>query len=139
MTSRFQSNLRFALHKETVLMREAIPLNQMEKIGNAFSWPVYEFKAVCSMTFCDPRFITISFTLFAMIISAFLFYPSDSWYYVSTVCSWVFNHINWSYVRFGLWLLSEVIILGVGMRAFGRFTNQKLMEHYQLKGNLKNG
>ena len=130
--SRFQNNLRFALHKEASNNRENIPLNQLEKLGNAFSWVAYEFKAVFLKALCDPRCITVCFTALAMVISALLFYPSNTWRILSICCGWVVEHTNWSYVRFFLWLLSEVTILGVGMRAFGRFSNQRLLEHYQV-------
>lgn len=135
--SRFQNNLRFAFHKEKAQIRESIPFNRIEKIGNLLSWFVYEFKDHCIKTVCDPRFLTVIFTGLAMLIAAFLFYPSNSWHFLSTACSWIFNHIHWGYMRFGLWLISEATILGVGMRAFGRFTNQKLLEHYQSQANIK--
>ena len=131
-SSRFQSNLRFALRKESSDERGTIPLNQIEKVGNALSWVAYELKAVLLKAFCDPRFITICFTIFAMLFSAFLFYPSDTWLLFSNICTWIFEHINWRYVRFLLWILSEVTILGVGTRAFCRFSNQKLLDYYQV-------
>lgn len=131
-SSRFQSNLRFALRKESSDARESIPLNQIEKIGNALSWVAYELKAVLSKSFCDPRFITICFTSFAMLLSTLLFYPSETWRILSDASTWIFHHINWEYVRFFLWALTEVTILGVGIRAFGRFSNQKLLELHQL-------
>lgn len=131
-SSRFQSNLRFALRKESSDARGNIPLYQIEKIGNALSWVAYELKAVLLQAFTDPRFITICFTAFAMLFSALLFYPSDTWSLLSETCTWIFEHINWRYVRFFLWIISETTILGVGMRAFGRFSNQKLLDHYQL-------
>lgn len=131
-TSRFKSNLRFALSKESYDARENTPLNQIEKIGNLLSWVAYELRAVLLQAFTDPRFITICFTAFAMILSALLFYPTDTWFLLFDTSLWVFEHINWRYVRFFLWILSEVTILGVGMRAFGRFSNQKLIDYYQV-------
>jgi hypothetical protein len=130
--SRFQNNLRFALRKETSDARATIPFNRLEKIGDVLSWIAYELKAVFLKTLCDPRFITIFLTTFAMLFSTLLFYPSDTWRILSKICTWIFDHINWSYVRFSLWLLSEITILGIGMRAFGRFSNQKLLESYQV-------
>lgn len=131
-SSRFQNNFRFALRKEASDVRDSIPLNRFEKLGNVLSWVAYDLKAVFLKVFCDPRFITICFTTFAMILSALLFYPSDTWRILSNTCTWMFEHINWSYVRFSLWILSEVTILGLGLRAFGRFSNQKLVEHHQI-------
>ena len=36
--SRFQSNLRFALRKESIEVRNSIPLNRPEQIGNWLAW-----------------------------------------------------------------------------------------------------
>lgn len=129
-TSRFQSNLRYALHKEDSNTRGDIPLNQFEKIGNLLSWFVYEFRFFFANTFFDVRCITIYFTALAMLLTALLFYPSDTWNVLSKSCRWIFDHINWSYVRFALWILSEITIFGLGIRSFGRFSNRKLMTHH---------
>jgi hypothetical protein len=131
MAPRFQNNLHFALRKEAPELREKLPLNQIEKIGNKFSWFAYGFKDFFVKIFADPGFLTICFTFFAMILNAFLFYPSETWHILSTIINWIVNVINWDYVRFCLWLLSEVTIFGIGLRAFGRFTNQQLMKYYQ--------
>jgi hypothetical protein len=131
MASRFQNNLRFALRKEAAELRIKVPLNQMEKIGNKTSWFAYDFKDFFAKTIKDPRFLTVCFTFFTMILNALLFYPSDTWSILSTSLNWIGNVINWSYVRFCIWLLSEVTIFGVGLRAFGRFSNQELTKYYQ--------
>lgn len=128
--SRLQSNLRFALYKEDSKTRDDIPLNRLEKIGNVLSWFIYEFKSFFAKTFFDVRCITVYFTILAMILTALLFYPSDTWNILSEACEWIFDHINWSYVRFALWFLSEITIFGLGIRSFGRFSNRKLMAHH---------
>ncbi len=128
--TRFQNNLRFALRKETSEIRNIIPLNRAEQIGSWLSWLAYEFRFVFAKTIFDPRFVTICFTSFAMLITALLFYPTNTWDIITTSYEWIVEHINWSYVRFALWIISEVTILGLGMRAFGRFSNRKLMEFH---------
>ncbi len=130
MKSHFQNNLRFALRKETAISREKSPPNKIEKIGDTLSWFAYDFKEFILDVFFDPRAITVFFTAFAMILAALLFYPSDTWDTLSTIFNWMIDWINWNYVRFCLWVLSEITIFGVGMRAFGRFLNQELLKHY---------
>ena len=129
---RFKNNLQFALRKEAPEVRGDIPLNRLEQLGNLFSWFVYEFKKRLLRTICDPRFITVVFTVIAMILTSLLFYPSDTWSILSRSLNWTFDLINWSYVRFGLWMLSEITIVGLGMRAFGRFSNPRLMEAHNV-------
>jgi len=127
---RFRSNLRFALRKESVSDREGVPLNRIEMWGNYLSWFVYEFRKALVKLVCDPRFVTVLFTLVAMMLTSLIFYPSFTSASLFDFVSWTVGHINWKYVRFALWLLSEVTILGLGMRAFGRFSNQPLMNRY---------
>lgn len=131
-SNRFQSNFRFAIHKESSDLRTNTPPNQIERIGNWFSWFVYEFKSILHTTLTDPRFITVFLTLFVMTLTALLFYPSTTWNILEDTGRWIIDHINWSYVRFTLWLVSELTILGLGLRAFGRFSNRKLMAHYEI-------
>lgn len=132
LSARFRNHLRFALHKELRQTREASPPNQIERLGDILSWVVYEFRSLFLSTVCDPRFITVIFTLSAMLLTSLLFYPSKTWDIVGNTVHWTVGHINWKYVRFTLWLVSEVTVLGLGIRAFGRFSNKKLMEHHQL-------
>ncbi len=128
--SGFKNNLRFALRKEASGVRESLPLNQIEKIGDKLCWFVYDFKDFCLETFFDPRFLTVCFTIVAMVLAALLFYPSDTWTVLSNTFQWIFEQIHWGYVRFCLWMICEISIFGIGMRALGRFTNQQLMKHY---------
>lgn len=126
--TRFRNNLRFALRKELPSGRSLTPLNRSEQIGNILSWFAYEFKSAAAKIVCDPRFVTVCFTLFSMILAALLFYPTATCDILLKVGGEVFGHINWGYCRFTLWILSEITILGVGLRAFGRFSNRQLME-----------
>ncbi len=130
MVAGFRNNLHFALRKENSEIREKLTPNQIEKIGDKLSWFAYDFKDFVLKTFFDPRVITVCLTAVAMILTALLFYTSNTWNILSTIFNWVVAHVNWNYVRFCLWLLSEVTVFGIGMRAFGRFTNQLLLKHY---------
>ena len=130
MASRFRNNLHFALRRETADIRAHLPANLIEKIGDKLSWFVYDFKDFVLKYFFDPRVITVCFTTIAMILTALLFYPSTTWDIISDSFQWIMDHVNWEYVRFCLWLVSEMTVLGIGMRAFGRFSNQELVKHY---------
>lgn len=129
-SSRFKSNFRFALRRESPEIRADIPLNQTEKVGNLLSWFAYDFKNSVRRTITDPRCLTVAFTLFFMTLTAWLFYASITWNLFIDGCDWIIENINWSYVRFALWVLSELTVFGLGIRAFGRFSNRDLMKHY---------
>ena len=130
LSERFRSHFQFALYKEDPRLRREIPINRTEKLGDSLSWVVYDFRKIAGRILCDPRSITILFTLLFMVFSALIFYPSDTWRIVEKSCTWVIDHIEWKYVRFGLWLISEITIVGIGMRAFGRFSNPQLMKFH---------
>jgi hypothetical protein len=132
MASRFKSNLRFALQKEVASQRALFPPNRVEQVGNVLAWFAYEFKAALVKTICEPRFVTVCLTLFAMTFAAILFYPTTTLTLLFDTIYWISKHINGSYCRFTLWMISEVTILGIGLRAFGRFSNQKLMEFHRI-------
>ena len=112
--SRFQNNLRFALRKEASDLRATIPLNLPEKIGNVLSWFAYEFKTILVKVFCDPRFITICFTVLAMLLASLLFYPTITWLQLVRGYILISDNINWEYMRFTLWAITEVTILEMG-------------------------
>ena len=131
MAGRFKNNLRFALQKESLGLRGGIPINKIEKVGDILCWLIYEFKDFCVKIIFDPRFITIFLTAIAMTFAALLFYPSDTFDILITALISIIDFVNWGYVRFCLWILSEITIFGIGVRAFGRFTNQELLQHYQ--------
>lgn len=130
LSDRFRSHFQFALYKEAFRLRQEIPINRTEKLGNLLSWFVYDFRKIAGSVLLDPRFITIVFTLFFMIFTAWIFYPSDTWRIVEKTFTWLINFVEWKYVRFGLWLIAEITILGIGMRAFGRFSNPQLMKFH---------
>lgn len=131
MASRFRNNLRFALLKESQEIREQLPPNWMEKVGDHLSWFVYDFKQICSKTIFDPRVVTIWLTAFVMAFVSVLFYPIYTLDIILDIFFEIMARINGDYVRFCLWMISEISILGLGVRAFGRFTNQKLLKHYE--------
>lgn len=130
LSERFRSHFQFALHKEELRVRHEIPMNRVEKFGDLLSWVVYDFRRMAARVLKDPRFLTILFTLLFMTLTSLLFYPSDTWRILERASTWIFEHIEWKYVRFGLWLVSEVTIVGLGLRAFGRFSNPQLMKFH---------
>ncbi len=131
-SNHFRNHLRFALHKESIDIREKVPINRIEKIGNLLSWAAYDFRVVLRKTIGDPRSITVLMTLYAMTLIALFFYPSDALDVLSRTFTWIIDRINWKYVRFFLWIVSEITVFGLGIRAFGRFSNSKLMQYHGL-------
>ena len=127
-SSRIRNHFRFALKKEK--MREAIPHNQIEKLGDLLSWGAYGLPKMGRNCFGNPRFLTLFFTLFFMAITSLLFYPSRTADILFDTFLWPLRHLPWSYLRFTLWFFSELTIVGLGIRAFGRFSNPQLMKFH---------
>jgi len=127
-STRIRNHLQFAFLKEAQSLREQAPVNRVERIGNWLSWLVYDCRRVVARFISDPRSVTVLFTLMAMSFVALLFYPSITWDLFADSFVWILDHVNWRYVRFTLWLVSEITVLGLGLRAFGRFSNSELMQ-----------
>jgi hypothetical protein len=125
-----KSNIRFALRKESLDERGEVPLNNIELLGNYLSWFAFEFRHFSVKIALDPRFLTVILTGLALTLNSLIFYPTATWNIIYDACLWIFRHVNWSYFRFALWILSEITIFGLGIRAFGRFSNKSLMARY---------
>lgn len=129
-SNRFRNHLLFAIRKETSTVRDVIPYHFLEKLGNHLSWLAYEFRRALEKSVKNPKTLTVLFTLLAMTTNALVFYPSYTWDCIVDSWTWLITRINWSSVRFILWMATEVTILGVGLRAFGRFSNPELMNKF---------
>ena len=130
LSTRLRNYFQFALKKEEAALRENIPPNRVEKIGNILSWFAYDFRKITQKMCCDPRSLTIFFTLFFMTMTAFLFYPGHTLATLLDTLIWSIEHVHWGYLRFILWCTSECTIIGLGIRAFGRFSNSYLMKFH---------
>lgn len=132
MASIFKNNLRFALKKESMEIRENLPKHSLEKIGDLCSWFLYESRNCYLKYIKEPKFITVILTIWVMFLVGLLFYPSIAWGLFVDSLSAIIEGINWQYVRFVLWLASEISILGLGFRSLGRFLNKDLMAYYKI-------
>lgn len=129
-SNRFRNHLLFAIHKEPASERGAIPYHFLEKTGNYLSWLAYEFRRWLAKFFKDPRTLTVLLTLIAMTTNALVFYPFYTMGCILDSLIWLISRIDWATVRFILWMSTEITILGVGLRAFGRFSNPELMNKF---------
>lgn len=132
LAEKFRNHIRFALHKEARHLREKVQINRVEQLGNILAWLAYGFPNILRNIVKDPRFLTVIFTILCMTLTALLFYPLLTWEILGDGFRWVRSHINWGIVRFSLFIISEITVLGLGVRAFGRFSNRELMSLHGL-------
>jgi hypothetical protein len=127
-SSSFQNHLRFAFQKETLESRQGILRNRCERIGDMVAWFAYDFRHFFVKIFFDPRTITIELTLLAMLLTSLIFYPFITGSILCTIFFWLIDTISWNDVRFILWVICEITIVGLGLRIFGRFSNHELKQ-----------
>lgn len=122
---RFVSHAAFGMSKNT-LPHQA---NLIEKTGDALLWSMEELPKHLWKIIADPRVATVGTTALGLLGNSFLFYPTGTWDMLKTA----FQHLplpSLSACRFGSYLYTSSLILGYGLRAFGRFSNAELMHQF---------
>ena len=121
----------FVSHAQLGLSKEVQPheTNLCERIGNAICWTAEELPTHIWERLTTPRVVTVATTTFAMIANSFLFYPSQTLMHLRDFFRWLPLPPLWA-VRFSTYIYTSALILGYGMRAFGRFSNTELMNTF---------
>jgi hypothetical protein len=118
-------------HSNTAdVRRNEIPKNIGEKLGDAMIWHVKSMpKHVCRCA-SDPRVITVAFTALAMLSVQFAFYPVATTLAVRAVATAALKLLPAETVKFAGYVLTELGVVGYGVRALGRFTNALLLADF---------
>lgn len=122
---RFIDHAALGLHKEI----QAHQTNLPERIGNSILWTVEELPEIVWKKIKEPRIITVFVTTLALLTNSFLFYPIKTWKTLKVVNQWLPLPPFWA-LRAGTYLYTSALIVGYGMRAFGRFSNPELMNQF---------
>jgi hypothetical protein len=81
----------------------------------------------------NPKVITVAFTALAMISVQFAFYPTASYLATKAICMFIVQHIPAYAVKISVYVFTQINVLGFGIRAFGRFSNDELMNNWHKK------
>lgn len=127
---------RFVDHANLGLSKEIRPhtTNLPEKLGNAILWTAEDLPGIVWKRIQEPRIVTVALTAFTLLGNSFLFYPIRTWANVKDFIHWLHLPPLWA-VRAGTYFYTSSLIVGYGLRAFGRFSNTELMnQFYHLRG-----
>ena len=124
-SSRFISHAQLGICKET-LPHEA---NLIEKLGDSLLWSFEELPQYVWEKISEPRVATVGLTSFALLSNSILFYPSATWACAKSFFNWI-PLPSLSTIRLTSYLYTSSLILGYGLRAFGRFSNPALMNEF---------
>jgi hypothetical protein len=122
---RFISHAHLGLSKNISEHR----INLCERLGNTILWTAESLPRMVWNTLKLPQVATVALTSLALLTNSFFFYPIISWLKVKS-----FIHVLplppfWA-VRLTSYIFTSALIVGYGLRAFGRFTNTELMQKF---------
>ncbi len=107
------------------------PRTLAEKIGQIVSRPVIEPLSFATKNIRNPAFV-LALSTNAIALVTIAFYPTQFMAVVSRTVPFVLKTEPWM-VKFGTYLTIEATIFGLGLRAFGRVSNQELLASWQEK------
>lgn len=122
---------RFIDHARLGLYRDIQPHEEtvVERLGNAPLWTIEKLPNLILEQIRRPCAITVALTAIAQIANAYAFYPERT----LQMAKWAVDKVPWPpawALRFGCYLYTSSLILGYGLRAFGRFNNPELMKQF---------
>jgi hypothetical protein len=103
--------------------------NSLERLGDALRKPQALFADTAIRQIQRPATIAL-LTLLAVVVITIGFYPDKIRDLISALIPWAAEIRPWM-LKLVLYLGVQVTILGLGLRALGRFRNQHLMHAWQ--------
>ncbi len=130
-SSGFINHARFAFAKDpNVLLKEedrGYEKNRMEQAGDRFAWHVVELPKLICEAFENPKIVTVALTALALFSVQLTFYPIITAQAIKASIIFASNYVPFWSVKMGAYLATQAAVLGFGMRALGRFSNDDLM------------
>jgi hypothetical protein len=128
LLQRFCNHVAFAV-MPTIEGYKDSDKNIIEKAGDLGLWAVEKLPNKLWKTIKDPKIVTLSLTIFALLADSFVFYPSKTTQVLKTGFALLPTIPFWS-VRLSLYILSVQTILATFLRAEGRFLNEELKNRF---------
>ena len=121
----FVSHAHLGLAKNIQPHRRTIP----EFLGDMILWTWEDLPRITWEKIKDARIVTIVMTALAFLGNSFLFYPTRTLLHLRNFVRWIPWPPLWA-VRFASYIYTSALIMGYGLRAFGRFSNHELMNEF---------
>jgi hypothetical protein len=121
---------RFISHAELGLAKtiQAHEISAPELIGDMILWTIEDLPKKIWDYLTEARVVTVALTALSLLANSFLFYPIRTWSSVKAFCH-LFPIPFWA-ARFTSYFYTCMLILGYGLRAYGRFSNPDLMNQF---------
>lgn len=121
----------FISHAQLGLSHHIQPhqVNLFERLGDMILWSAEDLPQIILRQLKDVRVVTVALTAFALLANSFLFYPVKTWLKMKNFYHWLPLPPFWA-VRFAGYIYTCALIMGYGLRAFGRFSNHELMKEF---------
>ena len=122
----------FSLAREFIDPKTLQPFAQIgwgERVGGGMASFVTVPFNFCLREARNPLFIAAA-TIASIALVTLCFYPVEAFAVASTLFPFLKSVSVW-HVRAGLYALSQIILLGMGVRTFSRLSNQVLMDAYR--------
>lgn len=103
---------------------------RIERVGDAILWTVEDLPREIYKAVANPKVITVALTAMGLYSNSLAFYASET---IATT-KWVFEVLplpGLELLRFGSYLFVCALIIGAGLRAYGRFSNEALMATFE--------
>lgn len=105
----------------------------LEKIGEKLSWCVTQMPKKIWSAMHNPKVITVALTILAMTTVQFAFYPKITYIAIRTICVFIATRIPAHIAKLSVYVITQMNVLGFGIRALGRFSNEELMNNWYTK------
>lgn len=103
--------------------------NWIEQSGDAILWTVEELPFRIYEQLANPKVVTVALTTLSLYTNSLVFYFSKTVALTKQFYQWMPLPPLWA-VRFAAYSFSSLLIIGAALRAYGRFSNEALMEHF---------
>lgn len=103
-------------------------VGRLESIGRTFSWAVQPVDLLLK-NIRNPLVI-ISLTMTSLFVATIAFYPLQAWTAAVTVFPFLEKAATPHVLQAGCYFLTQATIAGLGIKAFGRLSNQDLLDRY---------
>ena len=107
-----------------------IPKNNFEKVGEKILWAPKALPKFISNGLHNPKVLAVALTAIAMLATSFFFYPISTVLNVYHTLSLLSPLISFWGIKTTLFVLTQLGIVGWGVRTLGRFSNPTLIKAY---------
>lgn len=108
---------------------EKFPISRFEKIGDALAGLILKPLDTIMKEFRNPVVI-VALTITLLFIASIIFYPVQSMAIACRLLPFL-KYVRPAHIKAALYVFSQTVILGLGLRSVSRLSNPELMNAFQ--------